>query len=114
MDKDATVMYTFNGDLIFWFPTFDYYEDYLIVANVIKNEFHSEKIEYHGITDIIGYFIINNTYYQFNCVDMLGVEISVKKDLVLDRLDEHYQLINDIFKKSYKVKKGKNFYNYGN
>ncbi|MGN1411525.1 MAG: hypothetical protein ACI4WH_03315 [Oscillospiraceae bacterium] len=108
MDKDTLSMYTFNGDLIFWFPTFDYWEDYLIVANVIKNEFHPERIEYHGTTDIIGYFIINNTYYQFNCVDMLGVEISVKEDLVLDRLDEHYHLINDIFKKSYEERNSHN------
>lgn len=94
-----------TGDTIFPFFGFDYWEDYLIVIDVIKNFFYPKEIKYWGITDIRGYFLIDETYYQIDCTDMLGVEISIKReDYIPNKIHIYTELIEKIYTKSYEIK----------
>ena len=63
MEKATSSRDMVKGDVNFYFCSikgsigFDYWEDFLIIIDVINNYVFPEEIKYSGITDIFGYFI---------------------------------------------------------
>lgn len=98
-----------DGKIVFPFYGFDDFEDYYIVANIIK-DLSPQDLQYKigGVFDTIyGHFIINNTIYQLDLPDMLDVEISItKENYNPEKYNKYYTLVNFIWKKSCEVKFG--------
>ncbi len=103
-----------KGDANFYFCSikgsigFDYWEDFLIIIDVINNYVFPEEIKYSGITDIFGYFIKNGLKVDMECASMLGVIFTIPKDRFTNvEFDDAYKMLNSIWLKAIKVKNQK-------
>ena len=103
-----------NGDAVFYFCSikgnigFDYWEDFLIIVDVIKKYILPEEIKYSGITDIFGYFVKNELKVDMECTSMLGVIFTIPKDRLTNvNFDDAYKMLNSIWLKAINVKKSK-------
>lgn len=87
---------------------FDYWEDFLIIVDVINKDFFPEEIKYSGITDIFGYFIKNGLKVDMECTSMLGVIFTIPKDRFINvEFDAAYKMLNSIWLKAIKAKNRK-------
>lgn len=111
---DLKYIISSTGDAVFYFCSikgsigFDYWDDFLIIVDVIKNDFFPEEIKYSGITDIFGYFIIKGLKIDIECTSMLGVIFTIPKErFAFVEFDEVYRILNSIWHKALKAKKQK-------
>ena len=103
-----------KGDANFYFCSikasigFDYWEDFLIIIDVINNYVLPEEIKYSGVTDIFGYFIKNGLKVDMECTSMLGVIFTIPKDRFTNvEFDDAYKMLNLVWLKAIKVKNQK-------
>lgn len=101
-----------KGDAVFYFCSikgsigFDYWEDFLIIVDVINKDVFPEEIKYSGITDIFGYFVKNGLKVDMECTSMLGVIFTIPKDRLTNvDFDDAYKMLNSIWLKAINVKK---------
>lgn len=103
-----------NGDAVFYFCSikgsigFNYWEDFLILVDVINNCIKPEEIHYSGITDIFGHFVIDGLRVDIECTSMLGVIFTISKNQINNIVfNDIYDVLNLIWKEAIKVKESK-------
>lgn len=98
--EDIKMITLHNGDYGFPFFGFDYVDDYLFVADILKSKFNVNDIEYTIVgffDEFRGFFIHDDYKYIFDCYDMMGVIISFPKGDSENVIRKKYNFINSVW-----------------